>query len=82
MTLIFPHISRRKSAGKLEMAESEPNKDEKASSICMSFGCGIFFLICAMIGYFYMKAFEMNGMILPNLLKVRYFFNLNLNHCG
>ena len=53
------------------MTGSEPNKDEKASSVCMSFGCGIFFLICAMIGYFYMKAFEMNGMILPDLLKVR-----------
>jgi len=67
MTLVFPKNGRRRSSNK---QFSDKKTEEKASSVCMTFGCGIFFLVCAMIGYFYMKAFELNGMILPDLLKV------------
>ena len=68
MPMIFSHIGLRR----LPRWNSEEIEiDPKASSVCMTFGCGIFFLVCAMIGYFYVKAFEINGLLLPGLLKVR-----------
>jgi hypothetical protein len=67
MPMIFSHIH-----GKLPRRNSEEIEiDPKASSVCMTFGCGVFFLVCAMIGYFYVKAFELHGLSLPGLLKVR-----------
>ena len=67
MPMIFSHIGLRRLP---RLNSEEIEIDPKASSVCLTFGCGIFFLVCAMIGYFYVKAFEMNGLSLPGLLKV------------